>query len=140
MYKRQEEQTKEACFLSLEGAVATWKQATLRDEGPNTLQTFPAFKEAFLKRFKKLKTPAESVQIVAQLRQTSAETCLDFYDRCTNSIHEAHEEDLQDLRNQPEAREGYQRAIKLTVRQHFVAGLHSDIKACLLYTSPSPRD
>ena len=80
------------------------------------------FKGAFLKRFKKL-------QLVAQLKQTSAETCLDFYDRCTNSIHEAHEEDLQQLGNQPEAREGYQRAIKQTVRQHFVAGLHSDIKA-----------
>ena len=129
MNKWTEEQTKEACFLSLEGAAATWKQATLRDEGPNALETFPVFKEAFLKRFKKLKTPAESVQIVAQLRQTSAETCLDFYDRCTNSIHEAHEEDLRELRNQPEAREGYQRAIKLTVRQHFVAGLHGDIKA-----------
>ena len=36
-------------------------------------------------------------------------------------IHEAHEEDLRDLANQPEAREGYQRAIKLTI--------------CLLYTS-----
>ena len=129
MNKWSEDQTKEACFLSLEGAAATWRQATLRDEGPNALQTFPAFKEAFLKRFKKLKTPAESVQIVAQLRQTSAETCHDFYDRCTNSIHEAHEEDLRGLANQPEAREGYQRAIKLTVRQHFVAGLHSDIKA-----------
>ena len=66
---------------------------------------------------------------MAQLRQTSAETCLDFYDRCTNSIHEAHEEDLKGLLNQPEARAGYQQAIKLTVRQHFVAGLHSDIKA-----------
>ena len=83
MNKWTEEQTKEACFLSMEGAAATWKQATLRDEGPNALATFPIFKEAFLKRFKKLKTPAESVQIVVQLRQTSAETCLDFYDRCT---------------------------------------------------------
>ena len=101
----------------------------LRDEGDGALATFPLFKEAFLKRFKKLKTPAESVQMVAQLKQTSAETCLDFYDRCTNSIHEAHEEDLWDLANQPEAREGYQRAIKLTIRQHFVAGLHTDIKA-----------
>ena len=54
---------------------------------------------------------------------------MDFYDRCTNSIHEAHEEDLSQLVNQPEARDGYQRAIKQTVRQHFVAGLHSDIKA-----------
>ena len=44
-------------------------------------------------------------------------------------LHEAHEEDLRQLGNQPEAREGYQRAIKQTVRQHFVAGLHSDIKA-----------
>ena len=98
----------------MEGAAATWKQAVLRDEGPNALGTFDAFKEAFLKRFKKLKTPAESVQLVAQLRQTSAETCLDFYDRCTNSIHEAHEEDLKGLLNQPEARAGYQQAIKLT--------------------------
>ena len=129
MNKWTEEQTKEACFLSLEGAAATWKQATLRDEGDGALATFPLFKEAFLKRFKKLKTPAESVQMVAQLKQTSAETCLDFYDRCTNSIHEAHEEDLRDLANQPEARDGYQRAIKLTIRQHFVAGLHTDIKA-----------
>ena len=64
-----------------------------------------------------------------RLKQTSAETCMDFYDRCTNSIHEAHEEDLQQLVNQPEARVGYQRAIKQTVRQHFVAGLHSNIKA-----------
>ena len=113
----------------MEGAAATWKQATLRDKGTDALATFALFKEAFLKRFKKLKTPAESVQLVAQLKQTSAETCLDFYDRCTNSIHEAHEEDLQQLVNQPEAREGYQRAIKQTVRQHFVAGLHSAIKA-----------
>ena len=82
-----------------------------------------------IQAFQKLKTPAESVQMVAQLKQTSAETCLDFYDRCTNSIHEAHEEDLRDLANQPEARDGYQRAIKLTIRQHFVAGLHTDIKA-----------
>ena len=129
MNKWTEEQTKEACFLSMEGAAATWKQATLRDEGTDALATFPLFKEAFLKRFKKLKTPAESVQLVAQLKQTSAETCLDFYDRCTNSIHEAHEEDLRQLANQPDAREGYQRAIKQTIRQHFVAGLHSDIKA-----------
>ena len=107
-----------------------------------------------------------------EIKQTSAETCLDFYDRCTNSIHKAHKEDLSQLVNQPEARDRYQRAIKQTVRQHFVAGLHSDIKAqisaklqsldtkeklltaaaeieaavrpknaaCLLYTSPSPRD
>ena len=129
MNKWTEEQTKEACFLSMEGAAATWKQATLRDEGTDALATFPLFKEAFLKRFKKLKTPAESVQLVPQLKQTSAETCLDFYDRCTNSIHEAHEEDLRQLANQPDAREGYQRAIKQTIRQHFVAGLHSDIKA-----------
>ena len=54
---------------------------------------------------------------------------MDFYDRCTNSIHEAHEEDLSHLVNQPQARDGYQRAIKQTVRQHFVAGLHSDINA-----------
>ena len=66
---------------------------------------------------------------MAQLKQTSAETCLDFYDRCTNSIHEAHEEDLSQLVNQPEARDGYQRAIKQTVWQHFLAVLHSDIKA-----------
>ena len=60
MNKWTEEQTKEACFLSMEGAAATWKQATLRDEGTAALATFPLFKEAFLKRFKKLKTPAES--------------------------------------------------------------------------------
>ena len=113
----------------MEGAAATWKQATLRGERPDALATFTQFKEAFLKRFKKLKTPAESVQLVTQLKQTSAETCLDFYDCCTNSIHEAHEEDLSQLVNQPQARDGYQRAIKQTVRQHFVAGLHSDIKA-----------
>ena len=113
----------------MEGADATRKQAVLRDEGPNALATFDAFKEAFLKRFKKLKTPAESVQLVAQLRQSSAETCLDFYDHCTNSIHEAHKEDLKGLLNQPEARAGYQQAIKLTVRRHFVAGLQGDIKA-----------
>ena len=41
MNKWTEEQTKEACFLSMEGAAATWKQATLRDEGPNALATFP---------------------------------------------------------------------------------------------------
>ena len=82
-----------------------------------------------MKRFRKLKTPTESVQLVAQLKQTSAETCLDLYDRSTNSNHEAHEEDLSQLVNQPEARDGYQGAIKQTVRQHFVAGLHSDIKA-----------
>ena len=129
MNKWTEEQTKEACFLSMEGVAATWKQATLMDEGPDALATFALFKEAFIKRFKKLKTPAESVQLVAQLKQKTAEMCLDFYDRCTNSIHEAHEEDLSQLVNKPEAREGYQRAIKQTIRQHFVAGLHSDIKA-----------
>ena len=69
----------------------------------------------FLKRFKKLKTPAELVQLLARLKQTSEETCLDFYDCCTNSIHEAQEEDLSNLVNQPEARDGYQRAIKQTV-------------------------
>ena len=53
MNKWMEEQTKEACFLSMEGAAATWKQATLRDEGPDALATFTQFKEAFLKRFKK---------------------------------------------------------------------------------------
>ena len=58
MNKWTEEQTKEACFLSMEGAAATWKQATLRDEGPDALATFTLFKEAFIKRFKKLKTPA----------------------------------------------------------------------------------
>ena len=63
---------------------------------------------------------------MAQLKQTLAETC---YDRCNNSIHEAHKEDLTQLANQPEARESYQQAIKQTVRQHFVAGLHSDIIA-----------
>ena len=66
---------------------------------------------------------------MAQLKQTSAETCLDFYDRFTNSIHEAHKDDLSNLANQPEARDGYQRAIKHTVRRHYVAGLHNDIKA-----------
>ena len=35
MNKWTEEQTMEACFLSMEGAAATWKQATLRDEGAN---------------------------------------------------------------------------------------------------------
>ena len=115
--------------MSMEGAAATWKQAALRDEGADALATFTQFKEAFLKRFKKLKMPAESVQLVAKLKQTSAETCLDFYDSCTNSIHEAHEEDLSQLVNQPEARDGHQRAIKQTVHQHFVAGLHSNIKA-----------
>ena len=54
---------------------------------------------------------------------------MNFYDRCTNSIHKAHEEDLSHLINQPEARDGYQRAIKQTVWQHLVEGLHSDIKA-----------
>ena len=43
--------------------------------------------------------------------------------------HKAQEEDLTQLANQPEARDGYQRTIKQTVRQHFVAVLHSDIKA-----------
>ena len=126
MNKWTEEQTKEACFLSMEGAAATWKQATLRNKGPDALATLALFKEAFLKRFK---TPAESVQLVAKLKQTSAETCLNFYDRCTNSIHETHEEDLSQLVNQRETRDGYQRAIMQTVRQHFVAGLHSNIKA-----------
>ena len=45
----------------MEGAAATWKQATLQDGGPDSLATLAQFKEAFLKRFKKLKTPAESV-------------------------------------------------------------------------------
>ena len=129
MNKWTKEQTKEACFLSMEGAAALWKHATLRDEGPDALATLAQFKEAFLKRLKKLKTPAESVQLVAQLKQTSAETCLDFYDRCTNSIHEAHEEDPSQLVNQPEARDGYQRAIKQTVQRHKVTGLNSNIKA-----------
>ena len=40
MNKWTEEQTKEACFLSMEGAAATWKQATLRDEGADALATF----------------------------------------------------------------------------------------------------
>ena len=39
MNKWTKEQTKEACFLSLEGAAATYKQATLQDEGPDTLAT-----------------------------------------------------------------------------------------------------
>ena len=116
MNKWTEEQTKEACFLSTEGAAATWKQATLRDEGPDALATLALFKESFLKQFKKLKTPAESVQLVALLKQTLADMCLDFYDRCTNSIHEAHKEDLSQLVNQPEARDGYQRAIKQMVQ------------------------
>ena len=34
MIKWTEEQTKEAYFLSMEGATATWNQATLRDEEP----------------------------------------------------------------------------------------------------------
>ena len=51
MNKWTEEQTKEACFLSMESAAGTWKQATLRDEGPDTLATLAKFKEAFLKRF-----------------------------------------------------------------------------------------
>ena len=50
-----EEQTKEDCFLSMEGVAATWRQATLRDKGPNALATLAIFKQAFLKRFKKLK-------------------------------------------------------------------------------------
>ena len=33
MNKWTEEQTKEACFLSMEGVASTWKQAMLRDEG-----------------------------------------------------------------------------------------------------------
>ena len=66
------EQTKEAYFLSMEGATTTCKQATLQDEGPEVLATLAQFKEAFLKGFKKLKTPVESVQLVAQLKQTSA--------------------------------------------------------------------
>ena len=68
MNKWTEKQTKEACFLSMEGAAAIWKQATLRDEGPDALATLAQFKEVFLKRFKKLMTPAESVQLVAQLK------------------------------------------------------------------------
>ena len=123
MNKWTEEQTKEACFLSMEEATAMWKQAMLQDKGPKALATLAQFKEAFLKRLKKLKTP------VAQLKQTSAETCLDFYDRCANSINKAHKEDLTQLANQPEGRESYQRAIKQTVWLHFVAGLHSNIKA-----------
>ena len=51
MNKWMEEQTKEACFLSMEGATATWNQAMLQDEGPKALATFAKFKEAFLKRF-----------------------------------------------------------------------------------------
>ena len=123
------DQTKEACYLSLEGSAAIWKQAKIREEGEASLATFELFEAAFLKRFKRLKTPAESVQIVAQLRQTSTESCLDFYDRCSNSIHEAHEEDLVALANKPQEREGYNTAIKRTIRQHFVAGLVSEIKS-----------
>ena len=52
MIKWTEKQTKEACFLSLEGAVATWQQATLRDEGQDALATLARLKEAFLKHFK----------------------------------------------------------------------------------------
>ena len=78
MNKWTEEQTKEACFLSMEGAAATWKQATLRDEGPDALATLTQFKEAFLKRFKNLKTPAESIQLVAQLKQTPYPQALVF--------------------------------------------------------------
>ena len=78
MNKWTEEQSKEACFLSMEGAAATWKQATLRDEGPDALATLTQFKEAFLKRFKNLKTPAESIQLVAQLKQTPYPQALVF--------------------------------------------------------------
>ena len=70
--KWMEEQTKEAFFLTMEG------QAILRDEGPDVLATLAQFKEAFLKRFKKLKTSTEYVELVAQLNQTLAEICLDF--------------------------------------------------------------
>ena len=51
MNKWMEEQTKEACFLSMEEATTTWKQAMRQDEGPKALATFAKFKEAFLKRF-----------------------------------------------------------------------------------------
>ena len=37
------EQTKEAYFLSMEGAAATWKQAILRDKGPDALATLAQF-------------------------------------------------------------------------------------------------
>ena len=50
-----------------------------------------------------------------------------------------HEEDLSQLANQPEASDAYQRAIKQTVRQPFVAGLHSNIKAQISYKAWTPR-
>ena len=66
---------------------------------------------------------------MAQLKQTLAETCFEFYNQWTKSIREAHKEDLTNLANQLEARDGYQRAIKQMVRQNLVAVLHNDIKA-----------
>jgi len=124
------EQTREACFLSLEGSAAIWKQAKVLEEGAASLDSFEKFKTEFLKRFKRLRTAAESVQMVSQLKQTSAESCLDFYDRVSYSVHEAHEEDLAGIADAGQ-KAGYMLAMKLGIRQHFVAGLLTDIKTPL---------
>ena len=122
-----EAQTLDAIYLSLQGPAGEWYKAIVRDEGFVVINTFDKFQERFLSRFQLTRTAAEAVKQVAQLHQRSNEPVHQFMDRCTNAVYDAHAHILLSLEEEEAA--GYQRALRSTIAQHFIAGLLPSIRA-----------
>jgi len=121
-----DEQTLNACYLSLYGKAATWYEAANRED-KTSLDTLAKFKDKFLERFQKSRTAAESIALVHNLRQTSAESVQDFSDRVVNALYLSTEKEAEAI-TEEEERKGFNNAIAVLIKQHFVSGLLPEIK------------
>ena len=116
--------------------------------------TDAGLKKALLLRFGPKHTSATAILAVSELKQRSSESCVDFMDRVLLAVDRTHY-NLTAIQKQAD---GYREVFTSAALMHFGAGVRSDIgkvilaqpvppativdmlSACLLYTSPSPRD
>ena len=141
-----DEQILNGCWLALKDVASVWRESETH-LGSTSLTTWPRFQEAFLSRFQEAKSAVEQVLIISNLKQGQKESVRDYFDRVNNSVHLSGNDSLVAMhldRNFTTADEGFKACITHFMRVHYVSGLKPEIRrlveACLLYTSPSPRD
>ena len=79
-----DKQTCTNAMMLLQGTANKWGVYILENKGPE-LESWPTFKKSFKERFIQSLTLQEKMNL-RDLKQTSAESCRDFYDRCRNNI------------------------------------------------------
>lgn len=117
-----------AAVESLRGDANTWAEnlawGTADDKA--ALLSWDALKVLFLRRFKKLQTPAERIALIISLKQKGGESSEAFYDRVENVMKRCTYLELEE--EHVDNRTGFIHCRALMTKLMFMQGLRTDIR------------